>query len=232
MFSGIDYALKPFDYHHSLSRCDKSPITESINFKPEMFEETEISPNGENLCDGGNYLLSGTTFEVIEQVVEEIIVTEFEGNICTNEMIEEEHETIKFNEFRDKHDILLDYEFITTKFFDHKWIELINTYQKDLISDFTVLNLEIQEWFEYIFNETDPHMSRYRCRICYNYIKNLNETSTYRTPKIVLENGQLSMSKLRNGVLIREHTNLPRHKNVIRNLENRNFIVILKSLQE
>lgn len=111
-------------------------------------------------------------------------------------------------------------EWESTCFFQEKWIQHIDQFQNDLISTVTIKRPDVMPWFELLINGADPHESRYRCRLCYRYSKEINMASQL-IPDIAKENGQLKNSKKKNQEKIVSHAKSPIHREVIKLLKKR-----------
>jgi hypothetical protein len=83
------------------------------------------------------------------------------------------------------------------KYFKDEWISPIIRNQSHLLSIETVLRDDVKKWFEYLYNPTNPKLSRFRCRVCHN-VGNLNELPQY-VPEIAKADGDLKTRKDMNG---------------------------------
>ena len=91
-----------------------------------------------------------------------IIATESEADMVANDnalkrKFEQYNEEAPINEWEDQ------------SFFDKEWLELMKMYQNDIAPVDTINRPEIRTWFEYLFDQTNPTESRYRCRLCHKY---------------------------------------------------------------
>lgn len=101
-------------------------------------------------------------------------------------------------------------------YYREKWIEMIGTNQKDILSIKTVSNNKV--WFEYLENKRDPAKSRYRCRLCYKYYDSMHLPSN-RKPAVANKEGVLQNTKKKNQETISEHAKSVGHTNIISSLQ-------------
>ena len=122
---------------------------------------------------------------------------------------------LKYDDARLKQDFemqteLEDWE--STKYFDNDWIHLIERHQRELLP-FRFTD-DTKKWFEYLYNDQQPVISRFRCRICHKYAKTM-QFSNHLLTDIMSENGALADNKVANRRRISGHKNTEVHKKII-----------------
>jgi hypothetical protein len=233
------YALKPFILGNSISRCDGTKETENHNFVPEVFKQTSIHTiNSENECSS-DYLIKPfrvqtTTIilasnddiqEGMESQIEPIEMgsplrpSPESSNNCTLDSTEEvcqidskiEHESRILHNRAKSSQVTINEWWNRDDNFQGWWLQKISKHQGRYIPIATIK--KNKNWFEYIFNFTDPESSTYRCRIC---LKSGSKTS--QIPGIAREEGIFFKNRKKNGDKIREHGSSSYHKNAIRSI--------------
>lgn len=111
-------------------------------------------------------------------------------------------------------------EYIESDFFPFRpeWIEQMETHQSNILPIDLIKSQK--NWFEYLPNEADPTISRYRCRLCAKYSDEFGSSSRIEN-EFALKGGMLKSSKQDNEDAIKEHTFTSEHRNIIQILEER-----------
>lgn len=75
-------------------------------------------------------------------------------------------------------------------------------------------------WFQYLFDETHPQESKYRCRLCYNYYDEFDLGPTTKNA-LAYKKGTLKSSMEANRLAIKKHSELKAHTTIIQMLQTR-----------
>lgn len=109
-------------------------------------------------------------------------------------------------------------EWKITSHFQARWIEQIKSHQSNLISIEAVESNKV--WFDYLYNDTHPKESTYRCRICHQYYDEFKLQQRYKTT-FAEEQGSLRAYKADNKKAIMEHSKSSSHTTIIQLLEQK-----------
>ena len=86
---------------------------------------------------------------------------------------------------------------LNRKILPQKLLNQFNFHQAKVLSVQTLTNPKIREWFEYLYNETDPEHSKYRCGVCHRYAEQYSVSSQLKTIAIELKTLKLKLKKSR-----------------------------------
>ena len=93
-----------------------------------------------------------------------------------------------------------------------KWLNQIDFHQKHILSMRTLTNPNIREWFEYLYNESDPEHSKYRCGVCSRYAGQYSLSGQLKKSPIAQEEGTLSNTTENNRNILNRHASNHVHK--------------------
>ena len=147
-----------------------------------------------------------------------IIATESEADMVANDnalkrKFEQYNEEAPINEWEDQ------------SFFDKEWLELMKMYQNDIAPVDTINRPEIRTWFEYLFDQTNPTESRYRCRLCHKYSDQFSLGAQYNSRMREKDGREFVRGtkepKRKNRNHINAHSKSPSHQRLIEWLRSR-----------
>ena len=97
-----------------------------------------------------------------------------------------------------------DFLYKTIRYFEGWWLDMIKKYQSGKLT-ITLINTEaVKHWFEYLYDNANPALSRFRCWVC-NTFWDLAMLSPSYKPALARNEGKLRSSRPNNWKDIKDH---------------------------